>query len=543
MENVEKSGKKIITNKGVKICCAKEDCNNQVKVDQSKTIDEKDPVYFKYCGRHTKYLALDEMKLKGLKPCYNFIRGCETGLDSNYQFSRCEECLSKDREKDKMKRQKVNEDVEKNNLIGGDTKVCSCCFQTRSLDSFIPLNSAMGDVQTKTCRECRESNKRADSKRDMDHVRELARKNSKKEERVEKKKQWVENNYDKVVTIWRTYRKNQYENNQTEYLRKNAERMKLWRDNNQDKIKELNQKKLNDLHASYLVYKKTAEYKNLEFELSFDQFQNFVKDECFYCGINPSVENNGKDFHGIDRDDVSKGYISSNCVSCCSMCNWMKGGCSAIVFLLRVNHIIHYNKFNDEETNDYNIENGWKLFNNRLSDKTISTLFGMYERRAIKKNIVFELLYCEFNMLSSGSCYICGKPSKYGYHLNGVDRVDNNVGYIISNCKTCCAECNFMKKAFDYESFINKLKMIYIKNKKEINNCLFTTSFDLIENANENKIIVVIPNKKTDEEKKQNTLIRKEESIERTKQYYLDDAFTQQRALELAKQRKAKQNT
>jgi len=49
-------------------------------------------------------------------------------------------------------------------------------------------------------------------------------------------------------------------------------------------------------------------------------------------------------------------------------------------------------------------------------------------------------------------------------HCNGIDRVDNNIGYLLYNCKPCCANCNYLKKEYDYTEFLNKCKQIYEYN-------------------------------------------------------------------------------
>lgn len=38
-------------------------------------------------------------------------------------------------------------------------------------------------------------------------------------------------------------------------------------------------------------------------------------------------------------------------------------------------------------------------------------------------------------------CYYCGNSSN-----GGIDRVDNNIGYTISNCVSCCFYCNTIKR-------------------------------------------------------------------------------------------------
>ncbi len=41
-------------------------------------------------------------------------------------------------------------------------------------------------------------------------------------------------------------------------------------------------------------------------------------------------------------------------------------------------------------------------------------------------------------------------------YANGIDRVDNNIGYTDTNCVSCCFKCNQMKLALDKNDFINQ---------------------------------------------------------------------------------------
>jgi 5-methylcytosine-specific restriction endonuclease McrA len=62
--------------------------------------------------------------------------------------------------------------------------------------------------------------------------------------------------------------------------------------------------------------------------ISLDQYADMVKDHtCFYCGedIFLSKKGRGLSGYGLDRIDRMKGYILSNCVTCCISCNERKG--------------------------------------------------------------------------------------------------------------------------------------------------------------------------------------------------------------------------
>lgn len=67
-----------------------------------------------------------------------------------------------------------------------------------------------------------------------------------------------------------------------------------------------------------------------EFGLTREQFKELITSNCFYCGQKPHMKTHvgGRKRNGIDRLDVSIGYLKNNCVSCCRDCNRMKGSLS-----------------------------------------------------------------------------------------------------------------------------------------------------------------------------------------------------------------------
>ena len=78
----------------------------------------------------------------------------------------------------------------------------------------------------------------------------------------------------------------------------------------------------------------------------------------------------------------------------------------------------------------------------------------------------------KFRELTSKNCFYCGDdPQKLhgrndlngGYVFNGIDRIDNKLGYIDGNVITCCSICNKMKLDTDYNIFLFRVKKIYLK--------------------------------------------------------------------------------
>ena len=52
---------------------------------------------------------------------------------------------------------------------------------------------------------------------------------------------------------------------------------------------------------------------------------------------------------------------------------------------------------------------------------------------------------------------------------SGIDRFDNDNGYIISNCVPCCWMCNNMKSSYTDKEFMNQINKIYNHRKGFIN--------------------------------------------------------------------------
>ena len=80
------------------------------------------------------------------------------------------------------------------------------------------------------------------------------------------------------------------------------------------------------------TYKCRAKKRNIEFNLSKEEFRALVTCDCKYCGQKPSQVNRraykGKEsgflYTGIDRVDNEQGYTVLNSVPCCFRCNTMK---------------------------------------------------------------------------------------------------------------------------------------------------------------------------------------------------------------------------
>lgn len=101
------------------------------------------------------------------------------------------------------------------------------------------------------------------------------------------------------------------------------------------------------------LYKKDARKRGLVWELTSDEFFTMNKENCYYCGQEPSgrMRQGTPDiyiYNGIDRVDNDKGYFKENCVACCKYCNFAKSDLTTEDFFARVNRIYNIHIKNKE---------------------------------------------------------------------------------------------------------------------------------------------------------------------------------------------------
>lgn len=102
-----------------------------------------------------------------------------------------------------------------------------------------------------------------------------------------------------------------------------------------------------------------------------------------------------------------------------------------------------------------------------LVDVIVVQAWNAYTRNARNRKLSWDLTKEEFKTLIMASCAYCGasgKPMKVSWTpkwiprrslpTNGVDRKDNTLGYISTNCLTACKRCNFAKNDMTTEEFL-----------------------------------------------------------------------------------------
>ncbi|MNN66528.1 hypothetical protein D3C81_1821110 [compost metagenome] len=103
-------------------------------------------------------------------------------------------------------------------------------------------------------------------------------------------------------------------------------------------------------------------------------------------------------------------------------------------------------------------------------------LYIAYKHSASNRGIDFRVSKDEFLKIIQEDCFYCGaKPrnvrksksaSGSNFLYNGIDRFDNNQGYVEGNLVGCCMTCNYMKRDLKVEEFIDHLQKV-IRHVKE----------------------------------------------------------------------------
>lgn len=105
------------------------------------------------------------------------------------------------------------------------------------------------------------------------------------------------------------------------------------------------------------------------------------------------------------------------------------------------------------------------------SQAHVNILYGHYSGSAARRGLEFALTKAQARSLFQGNCAYCGaEPTESytsanlagTYKWNGIDRLDNSLGYSVTNCVTCCPTCNWSKRTQSVDDFRNWVRRAYL---------------------------------------------------------------------------------
>lgn len=101
----------------------------------------------------------------------------------------------------------------------------------------------------------------------------------------------------------------------------------------------------------------------------------------------------------------------------------------------------------------------------RYKEGSLRTIVRELRVRAEDRHLDWLLSDEQALRLLNGDCHYCGAEPSIRARLpkfprNGIDRVDNGLGYLETNVVSCCPTCNQMKHAQEYQKFIDQVMKI-----------------------------------------------------------------------------------
>jgi ribosomal protein L34E len=93
--------------------------------------------------------------------------------------------------------------------------------------------------------------------------------------------------------------------------------------------------------------------------------------------------------------------------------------------------------------------------------ENLERYYADYQTSARKRGILFDLEFDTFCEITSKPCEYCNVVSDD--EVNGIDRVDNNIGYVVENAVACCGMCNKMKSDYTFDEFKKHICRIHDK--------------------------------------------------------------------------------
>lgn len=101
----------------------------------------------------------------------------------------------------------------------------------------------------------------------------------------------------------------------------------------------------------------------------------------------------------------------------------------------------------------------------------VRSLYNRCAGGARKRKYQFNITELEFRELIKQRCFYCNQDpvdipyrvdtSRVAIRANGVDRVDNAIGYQLDNCVPCCKNCNMAKLTQTTEEFFSWISRTY----------------------------------------------------------------------------------
>lgn len=115
-----------------------------------------------------------------------------------------------------------------------------------------------------------------------------------------------------------------------------------------------------------------------------------------------------------------------------------------------------------------------KEHRNELARTNIHEKYNRYIKACGERCLEFRITFDEFVNIVNNKCYYCDYVNSD--FVNGIDRKNSSIGYILDNCTACCKMCNYMKGSLSVDVFIKRAEHV-LSYQNRINGNLYPECF------------------------------------------------------------------
>jgi len=270
------------------------------------------------------------------------------------------------------------------------------------------------------------------------YIIEYEKKN--KDKIIARKKEYRRKNKEKIAKQKKEYRKKNFvkiTKREKKYEADNKIKISIRRKvhyyKNHSFYKDKQKKKSRAIKCRFTNSKWLAKKRGINFNLTFEQFESIINKPCFYCD-NLLCKNSETAF-GLDRIDNLKGYAFDNIVSCCKICNMIKGckftQLEAVVMISAVLRFRILKKGKYVMANEVKFLIKDLIINSANDETTITDIFKKYSDFDAERNrtdVLLALRQLEAEGLGVLAVGRRGKPTRF---IRGAVRVDININAAI----------------------------------------------------------------------------------------------------------------
>ena len=242
-------------------------------------------------------------------------------------------------------------------------------------------------------------------------------------------------------TYTQNHRKRKLESDPTAYRQHNSEVLREWHAAHPEKHAEYNRSRRTNVNRRLRDIEMEAARRGVTFTDEED-LRRMMGAPCHYCC---GVPGEGETINGLDRVHPKGAYSADNVVPSCQACNFMKLSLPVGFFIKSVRQIVAHRGAGRGVVTELPVGawfGGTTALRDRIKDKSGS----------LSRSQALEI--------TSGSCCLCGSCAAVG-----VDRINSNSNYCVSNCAPCCSTCNYFKKHHTEDMLLEQVRRIHAHTK------------------------------------------------------------------------------